>query len=912
MYRILIQRLFLVVAAVCFLAPAAIILAQEETAEPLPTVTDTATDLPEPTQAPPTETPLPTETLSPTETATSIPTASMTPEAERTAEATMPPPVSSDTPSPTSLPSPQPIQRGAALLPCVPISFGSPATQQSLSTDEEGCFTFSGNIGDVIRVEITVVSGNFGDQTLNRPNSTTLDSTIFTEGTYTLDADGTHTLIVDPSGSSSLNYDVHIQRLNNPVGCTALNFGNPSTQRTTAVGDVECFTFSGNAGDVIRVEDTVISGNFGDQEIARPDGSTLDSSIFTADTYILDATGTHTLIIDPAGTSSLNHRIHIQRLNNPLTCTALSFGNPSTQRTTAVGDVDCFTFSGTTGDFIRVEVTVLSGNFVDQEIARPDGSTLDSSIFTADTYILDATGTHTLVIDPAGTSSLNYRVHIQRLNNPLTCTALNFGNPSTQRTTAVGDVECFTFTGNTGDIIRVEETVISGNFADQEIVRPDGSTLDSSIFTQDTYILDATGTHTLLIDPSGTSSLNHRVHIQRLNNPVGCIALGIPGTSATQSTSVGNIGCFTFSGTSGTEVQVEILVNNGNFADQEVTRPDGTTLDNSIFRDETYTLDTTGTHTLLVDPSGTSSLSYRVRLTCASCPPPPKPPGPPTLQTPANRASLNDNTPAFAWMAVIDATSYQLQVDNSCNFRSPEIDTAPTPSTFTATTPLPDGRYCWRVRGINAGGAGRWSRKWRFTIDTIAPDAPLLRSPKADAVSSNAKPRLIWRSVRGAKTYHLQIDNEPTFANPLIVDESGLRRPLYRLTEALPQGTYHWRVVAIDAAGNESVFSEVRMFSINIMRAPRDGQTIRSSKPVRVSFKWSRVPGALGYELEIATSPAFGGTVIYSVELTRPNHRLPTVSALTDGTYYWRVNLNLGSGLVDSPFSRMFMIVPRS
>jgi hypothetical protein len=73
--------------------------------------------------------------------------------------------------------------------------------------------------------------------------------------------------------------------------------------------------------------------------------------------------------------------------------------------------------------------------------------------------------------------------------------------------------------------------------------------------------------------------------------------------------------------------------------------------------------------------------------------------------------------PTIDWPLVLDATKYQLQVDNNPDFTSPEINTFTEVSEYTSKIPLPNGRYYWRVRAINqAGEFTPWSKISLFHV----------------------------------------------------------------------------------------------------------------------------------------------------------------------------------------------------
>src|SRR6185369_8676793 len=104
--------------------------------------------------------------------------------------------------------------------------------------------------------------------------------------------------------------------------------------------------------------------------------------------------------------------------------------------------------------------------------------------------------------------------------------------------------------------------------------------------------------------------------------------------------------------------------------------------------------------------------------------------------------------PRFQWKAVAAATSYDLQVDDSCAaagfalcpFASPEIDShGLTATTFDPAHGLPVGmqqpvgrRSYWRVRACHAGGCSRWSAV-RY-VDVGRMDTDLNGDGYADAI----------------------------------------------------------------------------------------------------------------------------------------------------------------------------------
>ena len=98
------------------------------------------------------------------------------------------------------------------------------------------------------------------------------------------------------------------------------------------------------------------------------------------------------------------------------------------------------------------------------------------------------------------------------------------------------------------------------------------------------------------------------------------------------------------------------------------------------------------------------------------------PPAKPVLETPEHQAIFNDPTPELAWNVSVNALTYDVQIDNNSDFSSPVEDMTGVTNLTYITGELADGRYFWRVRGVNQlDTAGEWSDVWYFTVDTTPP-----------------------------------------------------------------------------------------------------------------------------------------------------------------------------------------------
>ena len=260
-------------------------------------------------------------------------------------------------------------------------------------------------------------------------------------------------------------------------------------------------------------------------------------------------------------------------------------------------------------------------------------------------------------------------------------------------------------------------------------------------------------------------------------------------------------------------------------------------------------------------------------------------PGLPLLTAPITGFVTNDTTPELSWSSANDAASYEIVIAKDSAFTL-ITHTGNSGSALTFTTPvLPDGKYYWRVRGINHFGVtGSWSAARTITIDTIPPAVPALYLP-ADLSSSRGTPQYSWNASSGALYYQLRTLTTPgdvIYTSPELATRT-LRPP------DQPLGTQLWDVRARDLAGNWSSWSTQRALLIKpyipaapALYAPLNTLWMMNSTP---SLDWSDVIDGTMYEFQVSSSNTFkpiiqGGTT--------PSSEFSLIS-LADGKYYWRV-----------------------
>ena len=107
-----------------------------------------------------------------------------------------------------------------------------------------------------------------------------------------------------------------------------------------------------------------------------------------------------------------------------------------------------------------------------------------------------------------------------------------------------------------------------------------------------------------------------------------------------------------------------------------------------------------------------------------------------------------------------------------------------------------DGRYTIKVEN----GIGQVARASRtIIIDTKAPAVELIE-PVNDISTENHMLRFVWSDVDDVEEYTLHIGSESDPGE--VITMSGLTANFYQLGKPLSSGSWRWRVVATDKAGN--------------------------------------------------------------------------------------------------------------
>ncbi|RYB96360.1 hypothetical protein EUA06_01950 [Nocardioides glacieisoli] len=276
-------------------------------------------------------------------------------------------------------------------------------------------------------------------------------------------------------------------------------------------------------------------------------------------------------------------------------------------------------------------------------------------------------------------------------------------------------------------------------------------------------------------------------------------------------------------------------------------------------------------------------------------------PGPAAAVPPAAPADLgvqqpDTSTAILTWSHVAGAIRYEVQVDDDPNFGSlaavPSTTNSTVNNTFVPTASLPSGDKYWRVR---ARGSASEVSDWSIgTFGTPAVTVPQPASPAngAPLAQPSQPPLLTWSSSSGATSYVVEVDGDDDFvgASKYTTSSTSLVVP-----DPLPSGTvanpadYYWRVTASKGNGINSQPSAAFRFIIGPLPAP----TI-TAPPSSPSFElqdivlnWNPVPGAMSYDVEVATNSDFTNITETRSGITGTRYSPPVT--YDNDQYYWRV-----------------------
>ena len=284
-------------------------------------------------------------------------------------------------------------------------------------------------------------------------------------------------------------------------------------------------------------------------------------------------------------------------------------------------------------------------------------------------------------------------------------------------------------------------------------------------------------------------------------------------------------------------------------------------------------------------------------------------PAAPTLGSPENNAVESDLTQTFTWTEPEAGVTYDIQIDNETSFTSPYVheNTGLADNSYIYTF-ASDCVYYWRVRAVDAANnQSPWADNFKLTIQ--APPGQLtLYLPADGAITNDNIPTFEWTVDANADNHRLIIDDNPDFTSPIENRLFGSTDNTYTLENSLPDDNYSWKVIAINALGENQ--SPVWTFVIDTvppgapsLGSPADGTITDDNTP---TFDWPDVEGAENYDLLLDDDPDFSSP---EIQVTVPVSTYTPTAGLPDENYSWRVRARDAAGNVGDWSSTWTLII---
>lgn len=229
--------------------------------------------------------------------------------------------------------------------------------------------------------------------------------------------------------------------------------------------------------------------------------------------------------------------------------------------------------------------------------------------------------------------------------------------------------------------------------------------------------------------------------------------------------------------------------------------------------------------------------------------------------------------------------------------------TAPTASAPETTGPEP------RVPATNNAASP-------FVADRASSEAlGLFPNQTTDPFTYPAEPVVLnWSPVPGAVSYLVEVSPSPGFGT--LVWKTNTDQVMVAPETLLPDGQYWWRVSAFDKANTKGIVSSVATFSKEWPTQITGGVVSDSPLgapasliPLTPYMRWDALPGAAGYQTEIAAGDQFAIPAFWSKNYPDTTMQPGIVGVLPDDSYAWRVraldaNMNPGRWVTMGSFTK--------
>lgn len=190
-----------------------------------------------------------------------------------------------------------------------------------------------------------------------------------------------------------------------------------------------------------------------------------------------------------------------------------------------------------------------------------------------------------------------------------------------------------------------------------------------------------------------------------------------------------------------------------------------------------------------------------------------------TLSTPSDGLFTNNTTLIYTWEALEAASSYDFELLRILNGTTTVVQetTEMTSVQVDEGIYVEDAQYVWRVKAINEESQSMYSERSVF-IDRSIPEAPILGTPDQNAIFDTDMINFDWSigsdtgNVQSERSSVIEFSENEDFDILIDAVTIDVSETIYTFTNT---GIIYWRIKVNDAAGNMSIYSEIKSFMIN-------------------------------------------------------------------------------------------------
>ncbi len=429
------------------------------------------------------------------------------------------------------------------------------------------------------------------------------------------------------------------------IGCGVLVSGTIS-----APGQVDQFTFSGQSGDIINLAlastggfDTIRSAAL---RLFAPSGSSVGGTLLSNGqaTFTLPETGTYTIRVNAQNlsqTGSYNLGRHCFFPAPSPNAVMLPCGGLRSGTIDAPVKVDIFTFSGQSGDIINLALASTGGFDTIRSAAltlfSPSGSAVGATLLSNGqaTFTLPEDGGYVVRVNAQNLSqagTYNVSLHCLFPTPSPNAVMLACGTVASGTINVAGEVDLYTFSGQSGDIINLALASTGGfdtiRSAALTLFAPSGSGVGGTLLSngQATFTLPQTGTYIIRVSAQNLSQTgSYNVSRQCLfPTPTPSAVMLTCGTpQAGTINAPADVDLFTFVGQAGTVITLSLVSTGGfttiNSAALRLFAPSGSALGNTLLSNgqAAFALSEGGTYVIRVSAQNLSQTgTFNVALQC--------------------------------------------------------------------------------------------------------------------------------------------------------------------------------------------------------------------------------------------------------------------------------------------------------